>query len=400
VKSATSMLNSPGEKPSLLVFDVESLAERFRALTDTRHRRGIRYRLDLLLVLLVFAKLGGADSPSAIGDWLQARSQVLRTALRLPWPRVPHANTFRRIMDQVVSPDELDATLSAFLRALPGVGQSVLIALDGKTVRGTIGAAHPHGEHLVCAYLPEEGVVLLQVPAGIKENEISVVPPLLQALDLRGKIVMADALHTQRAVSRHICEAGGDYVWLAKDNQPSLHADIATLFAPPEPTVLGGYVSTDFQTARTLDKGHGRVDRRTITVSAELKGYTDWPALEQVFQIERERVATKTGQTTHEVVYGLTSLSRTQASPSRLLRLVRDYWGIENGLHYCRDVTFHEDRTRMTLGNTGRIMASVNNLVISLLRLSGATNLAQWRRLTATDLPTIIRLVTQAPLRL
>jgi len=363
----------------MLVFDLDSLGERLRTLTDKRHRRGIRYRLDVLLVLLVLAKLGGADQPSAIGDWLRSRSKVLRAALHLRLPRLPHANTFRRIMDEVVSPEELETTFSAFVQTLPGVGRSVLIALDGKTVRGTIGEHHPQGEHLLCAYLPQEGVVLFQVPAGVKDNEISVAPTLLQALDLRGKVVMGDAMHTQRAASVQIRDAGGDYVWLAKDNQPTLHADIATLFAPAEPTVLGGQIPHDFQTAQTIDKGHGRLNRRHITVSSELNGYSDWPGLAQVFQIERERVETKTGKITRETVCGLTSLTRAQAPPERLLDLIRGYWGIENGLHYRRDVTFQEDRTRMTLGNTGRIMAIVNNLVISLLRLTGATNLAQAR---------------------
>ena len=400
MKSATSSRQAPIENPDMMVFDVDSLGERLRAVTDTRHPRGIRYPLDALLVLLVLAKLGGADHPSAIGDWLGCQSKVLRTALHLPWPRLPHANTFRRIMEEVVSPEELQTTLSSFVRTLPGVGRSVLIAIDGKTVRGTIGEKHPQGEHLLCAYLPHEGVVLFQVPAGIKDNEISLAPTLLQALDLRGKVIMGDAMHTQRVASLQIGEAGGDYIWLAKDNQPTLHADIATLFAPAEPTVLGGTIPTDFQTARTVDKGHGRLDTRQITVSRELKGYTDWPDLEQVFQIERERVNTKTGKITHETVCGLTSLTPAQASPQRLLDLVRSYWGIENGLHYRRDVTFHEDRTRMTVGNTGRIMAIVNNLVISLLRFTGATNLAHARRLNATDLPSIVRFVTTSPLRL
>src|SRR6266487_2181881 len=114
----------------MLVFDVDSLGERFRTLTDKRHRRGIRYRLDVLLVLLVLAKLGGADHPSAIGDWVSSRSEVLRAALHLPLPRLPHANTFRRIMEEVVSAQELETTLSAFVRTLPGVGRSVLIAID------------------------------------------------------------------------------------------------------------------------------------------------------------------------------------------------------------------------------------------------------------------------------
>ncbi len=119
---------------------------------------------------------------------------------------------------------------------------------------------------------------------------------------------------------------------------------------------------------------------RQITVSSELKGYSDWPGLEQVFVLERQRVELKSGEAECETVYGLTSLSAAEASAERLLGLVRAYWGIESGLHQCRDVTFQEDRTRLTCGRAGWVMASLNNLVIGLLRLAGATNLAAARR--------------------
>ena len=386
--------------PQALVFDVGSLAACLATLTDPRHRRGIRYALGEILVLIVLAKLAGEDHPSAIADWLAVRATALREALPLRRPRLPHLNTYRRILAEVVSPDELERTVSAFLRDLPQTGRGVLIAMDGKTVRGTIGAEHPRGEHVLAAYLPGEGIVLMEVATGTKENEITVAPTLLKCLDLRGKIVMGDAMHTQRALSVQIREADGDYIWMAKDNQPTLHQDIVEVFAPPTPTVLGGQVPNDFATARTLDKGHGRREVRQITVSGVLKEYSDWPGLEQVFQIERERVELTTGKVTHETVYGLTSLSPTQASPRRLLALVRSYWGIENGLHHRRDVTFREDATRLTCGHAGRVMAILNNLLIGLLRWRGYTNLAQARRSYDGNVPAALALITAPQSRL
>jgi len=123
-----------------------------------------------------------------------------------------------------------------------------------------------------------------------------------------------------------------------------------------------------------------------ITVSSELKGYVKWPSLEQVFRLERERINLKTGEIEREVVgvcpgRGLTSLSREEASARELFGYVRAYWGIENGLHLRRDVMFREDRTRQTRGDQGRVMASLNNLAIGLLRHAGFTNLAHARRL-------------------
>ena len=141
-------------EPQAVLFDVGSLAARLAALTDKRHRRGVRYSLMVILLLIALAKLAGEDRPSGIGDWVKNRTDALREALHLGRPRLPHQNTFRRILADVVLPEELETTVAAFLRDLPRSGRSILIAMDGKTVRGTIGTEHPQGEHLLAACLP------------------------------------------------------------------------------------------------------------------------------------------------------------------------------------------------------------------------------------------------------
>ena len=130
-----------------------------------------------------------------------------------------------------------------------------------------------------------------------------------------------------------------------------------------------------------VHKGHGRIEKRTIMVSSELNDYLDWPYVAQVFRLEREVWYTKYSGCTRQVVYGLTSLTPQKASPQKLLDLSRQYWGIENGLHYRRDVTLHEDATRLTVGNSGHIMAILNDLVIGLCIQHGFENLAKARRL-------------------
>ena len=362
------------------LIDLTSLLRRLQTLTDSRCPRGLRYALAPVLLLVVLAKLSGQDRPSGIADWIESRGQLLGEALHLGWSRMPHHNTYRRVFEDEVRPDELDQIVAEHLQNLEGVGHSTLISIDGKTVRGTIDAANPHGDHLLAAYLPEEGIVLMQMAAGNKENEISVAPKLLKCLDLRGKVVAGDAMHTQRSLSAQILAAGGDYLWFVKDNQPAMRADIEDLFTADDRTVEGGCVPNDFRTYRRVDKGHGRRESREITVSGELKGHSDWPGLEQVFKLERCRLDIKTGKEERDTFYGLTSLSVTEASPKRLLHLSRAYWGIENGLHLRRDVTFSEDRTRLTRGHAGRVMASLNNLVIGLLRHAGANNIAAARR--------------------
>jgi predicted transposase YbfD/YdcC len=378
--STVSISSGTAASPKAMVFDLDALLGRLETLTDNRCPKGRRYALAPTLLMIILAKLAGQDRPSAIADWISARGRLLGQVLRLSWRRMPHHNTYRRILAGAVSPKQLDCIIGEHLCSLPGVGQSVLIAIDGKTVRGTIDRDNTRGEHLLGAYLPQEGVVLMQVSTNGKDNEISVAPQLLGYLDLRGKVVVADAMHTQRGLSIQILAGGGDYLWLAKDNQPALRQEIEELFTADMRTVEGGRVPMDLRQARTLDKGHGRLEERQITVSSELKGHSDWPGLEQVFCLERRRVDVGSGKEEREVVYGLTSLRRSQASAERLLGLVRAYWGIESGLHQRRDVTFQEDRTRLTCGRAGWVMASLNNLVIGLLRQAGATNLASARR--------------------
>ncbi len=175
-------------------------------------------------------------------------------------------------------------------------------------------------------------------------------------------------MHTQRAVSIQIVEAGGDYIWLAKGNQPQIEEDIRLWFEP-DPTPIPGqsYVPKDFEAIQKVSKGHGRLEQRTLTVSSQLQDFLDWPYLQQVFKLERKFTFLKTGKVQEQVVYGFTSLSRDKIAPSHLLTLIRSYWGIENGLHYRRDITLHEDHTRMSKRNTARLMACLNNLVLALL---------------------------------
>ncbi len=205
----------------------------------------------------------------------------------------------------------------------------MLVALDGKTLRGSIPKGQTRQVHLLAAYLPAEGIVLMQVAVAGHENEIRAAPQVLKCLDLRGKIVIADALHTQRKLSAQIVKAKGQYIWRVKDNQPQLRQDIEQVFAPE--VCVKGFSPTpkDFQHATTIEKGHGRLEQRTLTSSSVLRDYAAWPHLQQVFMLRRRITCLKQQTVREEVHYGCTSLSAVQASPARLLQLVRGYWGIE-----------------------------------------------------------------------
>lgn len=348
------------------VFELGSLYDRLEQLTDKRHARGKRYPLGLLLLLLMLAKLAGEDRPQGIAEWVRARLSDLLEWLPVTRESLPCANTYRTAVSQAVEPGELQQQISEFLGAQTGGTASVLVAFDGKTMRGTLHRDNPTGVHLLAAYHPQSGLVLAQVQVGAKTNEITAAPQVLKSLDLRGKVVMGDALHTQRAVSVQIVEQGGDYLWIAKDNQWRVRADIEQAFTPEVCGPGSSPQPTDWQTAQTVDKGHGRITLRTLTSSALLRDYLDWPGVAQVFKLERDVRTLANERLRHEVVYGLTSLTRAQAGPAELLAWVRQYWGIENGLHYRRDVSLNEDATRMKNSTAAQVWATLNNLVVGL----------------------------------
>jgi len=381
--STENDLSEQREQERAKIIDIAHLLDYLRRVKDGRKRRGIRYPVEIILALFILAKLCGENKVYGIADWVQLRSEYLIDALemKLKRRRLPHHSTYRRILTNEVSADDLEIIFSEYLSQLPRRGQEMVIVIDGKTVRGTITVEDPFGLHLLAAYLPGEGIVLMQmVVEKDKENEIVVAPKLLRCLDLRNTVVIGDAMHTQRQISVQIVEAGGDFVWIVKDNQANTRQAIEQLFAPEKSVPGLGCPAMDFQSAQTTEKQSGRIETRQITVSSLMNDYLDWPHLGQVFKLERRFTTLATGEVDTEIQYGLTSLTHQEANPNKLLAIVRSEWGIENGLHYRRDVTFQEDQTRMTNKSMGRAMAIINNLAVSLINSQGFSNHAQARR--------------------
>jgi predicted transposase YbfD/YdcC len=288
---------------------------------------------------------------------------------------------------------QFEEVVSRYFASQVQRGREVIVNLDGKTLRGSIPAGESQGLHLLAAYSAGKGCVLMQVEVEQGENEVTAAPRLLGALDLNGKVVTGDAMFSQRDLSIQVVEGGGEYIWAVKENQPQLQQDIATLFEPEEcikgfSPAVGG-----FRTAETREKGHGRIERRRLTASSELKGYLDWPYAEQVFKVERHFERIKDGKIAHEVSYGVTSLTAKEAGPKELLAFCRSHWHIENGLHYRRDETLREDWCHLRMGRASHAMAIINNLTLGLLLSQGVTNVPQARRYYAARLNDAIRLV-------
>lgn len=223
----------PEELP--FVFSLQALAERLQTLTDKRKARGIRYPLDVLLLMAVLARLAGESRLEPMADWARLRAADLAALLGLPRARMPHQCAWSRVFAHAVEVEQLEQVLGHFFAEqqasaeVPECG-SIVLAVDGKTLRGTIPAGQSRGVHLVAAYLPEQGVVLAQLAVDTQENEIVAVPKLLAHLDLSGVVVVGDAMQAQRELSIQVVEAKGDYLWFLKENQKMLLTDVEQLF--------------------------------------------------------------------------------------------------------------------------------------------------------------------------
>jgi len=348
-----------------MAFDVNSLMAHLETLIDPRKARGIRYSLVHLLTFLVLAKLGGEDGMKGMSEWIKLRGQGLVNLLKLERKSMPHQTTYERLLEKM-DVEAFERTVGDFFAQ--NRSKHITITMDGKVLRGTIAAGETQGVHLLAAYVPEEGVVLMQVEVETKANEIVAAPHLLEALDLRDCVVTGDAMFTQRDLCEQIILAGGNYVFPVKANQAKLQQAIADVFVPV-PLTAGHSRPILLETyAETITSGHGRLEYRYLTLSSQLNDYLHWPHLGQVFRLQRVVQHQKTGRLTYQVIFGITSLVTEVCSPERLMQLIRQHWHIENRLHYVRDVTFHEDACRIRETKRQRLLAAINNLVIGLIR--------------------------------
>lgn len=370
-----------------VVFDQGSIYDRLHKITDLRKARGKRYSLVSLLMVILMAKLCGSNTAMDIAEWGENHKEELLRLLKLKRPEMPEQSTYRRVMAHKLYVEEIERMVGKY-NEQGRLGE--VYAMDGKTIRGMRIKEEAGTEYLLSVYDVEQRKTVSQVEVGRKENEIRKATTALKQVKIAQKVIRGDALLTQRGIAAFIIEQGGEYVFPVKENQAGLHKSIRQLFAPEFPKPGFGKIATDFVTKTTVNKGHGRIEVRTITTSEMLNSYSTWPGLRQVYRLERQFEWRRNGmpiRTSSETEYGITSLSRKKVSALKLLYLRRSHWGIETGLHYRRDVTLREDATRMTIGNTAKIMACINNLVLALIQQAKFQNAAQARRWFSAHIP-------------
>jgi predicted transposase YbfD/YdcC len=351
----------PDPEPSQLT----SLADVLGRIPGPRRVRGRCYRLGSLLALCLVAVLGGATSLAAIARFAAEPDSDQREWLGLA-SSTPNASTLGRLLARLDG-DAMDDAVGAWLARYaadpvdqPG-DRPVGLAVDGKTVRGsrTDGSAL----HLLAAALHACQTAIAQRQVAAKSNEIPAFAPLLDRLDLRGVVVTADAMHTQRAHADHVITAGGHYLLVVKGNQKKLRKQLRRL--PWREIPLQN---------RTTKAGHGRREVRRLKVCTVQPGLL-FPHAVQAMEIKRRRTHSKTGKVETKTVYAVTSLTPERVSPAQLAELVHNHWSVE-ALHHIRDVTYGEDVSRIRTGTAPRAMTTLRNLAIGLMRQAGWTNIA------------------------
>jgi predicted transposase YbfD/YdcC len=357
------------ETPHLLAY--------LASVPDPRGARGRRHPLIAILAVAAAAVLAGARSMTAIAEWATDTPQSVRAALgaRRDAPghwSVPAETTIRRALGRL-DPQALATAIGAWLGDRDRLQRQRrrAIAVDGKTLRG----AKRDGRqvHLLAAMDHTTRAVLAQRQVDGAPGEVPAFQLLLDGLDLAGAVITADALHTHADAAEFLVTGKqAHYLLVVKANQPTLLERCAALAWHNVPVA-----------DRTHDRGHGRVEIRTLkAVSVRHFGF---PRAAQVIQVTRKVCDLATRRWHTVVVYAITSLSFQQARPARLADLIRGHWSIENGLHWVRDVTFAEDASHLRTGTAPQVMACLRNLAIGVLSRAGPVNLAAALRRHARD---------------
>lgn len=356
-------------------------------ITDERDRRGRRHQLATVLVVAVAAVLAGARSLSGIAGWAADLPYWARPRLGIG-RRPPAVSTIRRVL-LGVDADVLDAVLHAWLAALapppPVPAAFRAVAVDGKTCRGAK-AVDGTRMHLFSIVEHDTGIPAGQVLAPAKGFEIAAFATVLDRIDLTNLVVTADALHTQKAHARYLHRHGGRYVFIVKRNQPTLHAQLTGLPWRQIPVV-----------DHCQDKGHGRRESRTLQL-VSIKAGISFPHAKLAARIIRTRTDTQTGATSRETVYAVTSLDWHHATPAQLADLIRGHWAIENKVHHVRDTTYDEDRSQVRTGTAPRVMATLRNIAIGVIRTADTNaSIAATTRTLSRRVEELLRLLDHGP---
>jgi predicted transposase YbfD/YdcC len=345
---------------------LSSFQTHFAEIEDPRVERTRRHKLLDIIVVAMCAVICGADDWVDVEAWGNAKLDWLRQQGR-PLPNgIPSHDTFGDVFSRL-KPEQFETSFLGWVQAVMGASGEPVVAIDGKTLRGS----HDRGRgksaiHLVSAWASANQLLLGQVKVNEQSNEITAIPVLLETLALGGAIVTIDAIGTQKPIARTIIDQGADYVLAVKENQGHLHDDVVATFEEAEARQFEHVPHTY---AKTTNKGHGRIETRECWVIERLdylealRTAEDWSALRSLIMVRAERRLGE--QVSVERRYFISS----RADPAeRQLAVIRSHWGIENELHWCLDVAFGEDGSRIRKGDGAQNFSFLRRLALTLLK--------------------------------
>lgn len=341
--------------------------DHFTTLNDPRHHthRNFRHNLSDILIMTVLATICGADSWMEIERFALAKESWLKTFLELP-NGIPSHDTFARVF-ALLEPGQLEACYSHWIASLSIDLKKEIIALDGKTLRGSGNKRQKQPPlHMVSAWAAKNRVMLAQVKTEAKSNEITAIPEVLEMIQPEGAIITIDAMGCQTAITKQIIAKKADYVLSLKENQPTLYQDVCAIFTRAEEAEKKYKNMLHLRRVEKLHN-HGRVETRRYTlISARdpLLFELRWPGLKGIGKVDVTR--TTNDQVERSTRYFITSLEYEKIN--EFMEAVRKHWQIEVDLHWSLDVAFREDLNQTHVGYAAHNLATVRRIALNLLK--------------------------------
>lgn len=370
-----------------------SLVGHFSSLEDPRVERTRRHQLSDIIVIAILSVICDGEGWEDMQDFGDHHEEWLRTFLELPGG-IPSEDTFRRVFN-ALNPDTFQECFSSWMHALADGTRGKLIAIDGKTARRSFDREHGlKPVHLVNAWVVENQLVLGQVATEEKSNEITAIPKLLDLLQLKDATVSLDAMGCQKKIAQEIVERGGDYLMGLKGNQGHLKDSVEHFF---KEALKEGFRDIEFSEFEETDKGHGRIERRTVWSTSDVDWFDEralWKGLSSIVMVKRERTIKE--ETSVEYSYYITS---HQSDSSLLGSRIREHWSVENSLHWCLDMTFGEDRSRVRERNGAVNLSSLRKLALGLLKrepTQAKMSVRRKRRRATMDLSYLLQVLISA----